>query len=551
MIRSKFAGQICLAIISFSSTVSYAQDGNLGDEQINVVKPYQPTLSDAFKISDIPGRDTSVVFIPQMKYETDKVNYPTTYTISPIKAVNIKDENIKKLYHGFIKAGYGTKNTPYAEIFYNSLRSKKLDAGIHLNHISSTGKVKDYGFPGMSESGVELYGSKFLRDHTLKGKVGYDRSVYHYYGYLDPPDQFGKSETKHSFDDVSVGFDFMSNETNKQRFRYDASLEFRNFGDNKDYTENNLLLSTHMAKEIDNGELFGDIELDVVKYDNPVDANETRNIFRINPRYRFELEPVTLTAGGNFALDINEETDILVYPFVRVDYHPIAETMSLYAELSGDLQRRTFRQLSITNPFMESPGEILNTRKKFDLKGGMVLKLDNQVLFQVEGGLKRFKNDAFYVNLPEEFPTTLVKYNVGFDENDLFYVRTEITYEQYEKTGVSLNATYFSNSPATLDKPLFRPDFILGLKGFYNIGDKIRVTTEWNYSGQQYAINYEDGGFRTVKGYIDGNLGVDYLYSKVLSVFLNFNNITASKYSRWYNYPSYRFMAMAGLSYSF
>ncbi|MDQ3051704.1 MAG: hypothetical protein M3Q95_12515, partial [Bacteroidota bacterium] len=61
------------------------QQGNLGDEQINVVKAYQPTLSDAFKISDVPERDTAVSYTPDMKYTVDQVQHQTVYTITPIK----------------------------------------------------------------------------------------------------------------------------------------------------------------------------------------------------------------------------------------------------------------------------------------------------------------------------------------------------------------------------------------------------------------------------------------------------------------------------------
>jgi outer membrane cobalamin receptor len=57
--------------------------------------------------------------------------------------------------------------------------------------------------------------------------------------------------------------------------------------------------------------------------------------------------------------------------------------------------------------------------------------------------------------------------------------------------------------------------------------------------------------FGTLDGYLDLNLGVDYRISKVLSTFVQINNATASKYSRWYNYPSYRLGVFAGLSYSF
>lgn len=87
-------------------------------------------------MSDTPGRDTAVAYTPDLSYDIKQVQYPTVYTISPIKPVKIKDENIKKLYSRFAKGGYRTKNTPYIELFYNSLRSKTFDAGVHLSHIS-------------------------------------------------------------------------------------------------------------------------------------------------------------------------------------------------------------------------------------------------------------------------------------------------------------------------------------------------------------------------------------------------------------------------------
>ena len=223
-----------LAAVLTVPLASVAQQGNLGDEQINVVKPYQPTLSDAFKISDIPTRDTAVSYTPDLTYQVSPTRYETVYTISPIKPVKIKDENIKELYRGFIKGGYGTKNTPYIEAFYNSLRSKDFDAGVHVSHISSTGKIKDYGYPGMSETGVQLFGKKFFDNTQLEGKLGYNRSVYHYYGYNDPPDIFSKSETKHSFDYIDGDFAFRSSNKDEDDFRFMGGVSFHGISDNKD-----------------------------------------------------------------------------------------------------------------------------------------------------------------------------------------------------------------------------------------------------------------------------------------------------------------------------
>jgi len=54
-----------------------------------------------------------------------------------------------------------------------------------------------------------------------------------------------------------------------------------------------------------------------------------------------------------------------------------------------------------------------------------------------------------------------------------------------------------------------------------------------------------------IKGMADLNLGLEYRYTKVLSGFLNFNNLLGQRYYKWYNYPSYKFNMMLGVTYSF
>ena len=52
-----------------------------------------------------------------------------------------------------------------------------------------------------------------------------------------------------------------------------------------------------------------------------------------------------------------------------------------------------------------------------------------------------------------------------------------------------------------------------------------------------------------MKGIVDINLGAEYRYSKMLSFFVNFNNIANTRYYRWEKYPSQRFNLMAGLTF--
>ena len=54
---------------------------------------------------------------------------------------------------------------------------------------------------------------------------------------------------------------------------------------------------------------------------------------------------------------------------------------------------------------------------------------------------------------------------------------------------------------------------------------------------------------KLLTGIVDANLGAEYRYSKMLSFFVNINNIANTRYYRWEKYPNQRFNLMAGLTF--
>ena len=74
--------------------------------------------------------------------------------------------------------------------------------------------------------------------------------------------------------------------------------------------------------------------------------------------------------------------------------------------------------------------------------------------------------------------------------------------------------------------------------------------------GTQWALSktYENSTTivtesKLLKGIVDCNLGAEYRYSKMLSFFVNFNNIANMRYVRWEKYPTQRFNMMLGLTF--
>ena len=54
-----FQRKIAIAVVFLITQLSFAQkkDENIGTEVVNVVKPYTPTISDAFKVKETPTID--------------------------------------------------------------------------------------------------------------------------------------------------------------------------------------------------------------------------------------------------------------------------------------------------------------------------------------------------------------------------------------------------------------------------------------------------------------------------------------------------------------
>ena len=73
-----------LAALMLLAQTSYGQK-DLGDEQIDVVKAYQPMLSDAYKISDVPASDTMVNYVPDMTYALTRCVSPPFTPSHPSK----------------------------------------------------------------------------------------------------------------------------------------------------------------------------------------------------------------------------------------------------------------------------------------------------------------------------------------------------------------------------------------------------------------------------------------------------------------------------------
>lgn len=539
-------------LIAILPLVLHAQNDLSND--ITVVKGYKPVLAEARKITSTPSADTASVSIPKLNYAIEPQPLAPSYAISPIKAVKIKDENIKKLYRGYLTAGYGFQNTFYGDLYYNALRSKEFNAGFHAKHLSSTGTISDYGFPGNSDNLVEAFGEKFLEKGSVGAKVAYERNVFHYYGYNADQTVYSKDDTKHTFNDINGSVYYNSLTINKDELSTKLGLDFYNFTDNQSMKENRFAIGTTLGKNLYNGYAHGDFKFAFTKFSEPLrDYNRSRLTFF--PKYDFDYEPWKFTAGLNLEMEGETTTAFHFYPYLRFDYTLAEKAVLVYGEFTGFIADHNFRESSKINPFMEDTLYFQNTNNVYNFKFGTNITIDNMMHLNAFVNFAKLKDELFFVN--NYTGISPVTFQPIYSDASLANVHGEFGYENNTKFNLWLKADYFGYTK--LDSAVVKPwavsPFQFTLSVNYNLSDKIILKTDWfirsesNY--QTYDANGVANGFGKIKPWGDINIAAEYRYSKLLSFYVNLNNLTFNKYQRWYNYPVYRFNALAGLTYSF
>ena len=565
--------QIRILIIIFclaNTSLSVAQTKGVEDETIIVVKPYQATLSDAFKISENPMRDTTKYTIPDLKYYINPAKAETEYTVQEIKPVKIKDEAIPKLYRSYLKAGVGNYATRYGEFFFNSLRSKNFNAGIHLKHTSSQGKIKNVGSPFFSENFIKVYGDRFFSNSVLSGKLSFDRDVVNYYGYnIDIIDDttFALLKRKQRFDYFDAEISFKNNTLKKDRFDYYAGINYYFLKDRFDIKENNFILNLSGGTNIDQFYMGTRAHIDAT---NQTDKyyDYTNNIFTIHPFASTTVEALDLEAGVKFSgVSQGHGTKFKIFPEINARFKLIDNYLIVFAAVTGRIQKNSYRNLTQENLFYQ-PDFVNMENPLLTIPNSMAS--NSEVTMDFTAGLKgTFTNTTsyhFWLNYSNvnAMPLFVNKFNdlvgntfiLNYDDVSIFNIHGELGYNKLEKIRFIAKADFFNYSMTAEEHPWHKPSTEITFTANYTLADKIIVKGEVFYVGKRFAKNMVDSEFNQLspielKGYMDLNLGVDYRYTKILSFFVNFNNIGAAKYQYWNNYPVQRFNILGGLTFAF
>lgn len=566
-----------LFVIQFIPSVVAQTEEEVYNEKVVVISGYQPVLQESEKINVVPKITDTSNLSPEFNYHIHPLRIYSLFSPGEIQAARLVGEPSVKLYKSYIKAGLGTYLTPLVDLYFNSTRNASLNYSARLYHNSSWWSLADYGSNWFSNTSVDLFGKYIWDNSVLSANVFYKNDYNLYYGFSDSTlaavyptitrDDLDKSDYSQIYNYVGANVDFRTISSDK--LYYQAGLKFDNLSDYYGFNEMHLNLNG----DINYGfEWFGNdkeiLGMNVVwdMYANSFDtmypysyigntevldsSSVISNVLKIYPYFKFKLYGFDLNIG--MSMFVTTQDTFHIAPHITVFQQFLDGMFNVSLGVVGDVNRNSWQNLRIENPYVGPNGEMANTNYiKYFLETEFAvmnnLDLGLGVAYQTMENAPVFMIDDRY-ELNNVYKPVYVDYN-------LLQIGAKANYRLGENINVGLAANYYNYDLVqnqTIEEVLYKPDFDVNVTAQYVYDKKWKFSLNtillgnmkgMTFEGQQ--INYET---MPLKYGID--LRTEYQYTKALSFFAMFDNVAFQRYFYWNNYPSQKFRFLFGLTYT-
>ncbi|MDO7174079.1 TonB-dependent receptor [Mariniflexile sp. AS56] len=575
----KHIKNIILAVFTLSVTVAFSQrktNDTINTGVIDVVKPYTPTISDAFKVKEVPSIDDETTQAKKnIKYNIFSFPVASTFTPAKGKAAVVDKAKPIKLFDNYATLGVGTYTTILGEVYLNHAISRTQSVGGYVSHHSSQGGIENLVLDdNFSDSKMNINYASRLRDLAWNIEGGFQYKTYNWYGlpenYANDQAFANTLDVSHSFFGAHLGGDVSFENT----YVNSVSFLFNRFGDNQGSAENRFKFKTKVDVPINDFELATDVVVDYLGggfnrvYDADVELNYGNIQVGISPTYQLKQDDLTLNLGVSlFYMRDNEAKDskIYLYPNITATYRLVNDVLIAFGGIQGDLIQNTYQGFASENPFVSPTLFITPTDQLYNAYVGLKGKVTSNVSYNISGHYLADRSKALFINNLTSFDMLGAEdYEYGnsfgmvYDDVKTLGVAGEINVDVNRNFKLGLKAETFSYSTEDQAEAWNLPDFKGSLFLDYQINDKWFAGANLFYVGERkdlLSINDANAGYSsmvvTLGSYFDANAHVGYHVNKQLSVFAKANNMANEGYQKWQNFPVQSAQFLAGATYKF
>lgn len=569
-------------ILGFMSLVTFSQEerkqtnDTLDTDVVNVVKPYTPKISDAFKVKEIPTTDDATTTVKkEIRYNIFSIPVASTFTPAKGKAADVEKAKKERLFANYASLGVGTYTSLLGEVYLNHAISRSESVGGYISHHSSQGGIDGVRLDDdFMDTRVNINYAQQMRDYSWNVDAGYRFQSYNWYGIpnetgLLTDALIGTISPQHRYHTFEFGGEIEF----EDRMINSGSVRFRRFADDMDSGENRFIAKTNFDVSIQDEVINTTVKIDYLggSFDKSYFGNEEVKYgnfqIGISPTYpivRDEDLTVDVGVSAYYMNDIEAgKNKFYIYPKVTASYRLVNEILISYGGIEGDLQQNSYHGFALENPFVSPTLMIQPTNQQYNAYVGLKGKLSNNMSYNIRGSYYAssdqalFKSNAFSPQSDKDY-TYNNSFGVVYDDVKTFKVFGELNVDINRNFNLGLKASYFNYSTDDEAEAWNLPDFEASLFLDYQITEKWFAGANLFYVGERVdnqliidPFNLPIDTVVSLDSYFDANAHVGYRINERWSAYVKVNNIANQDYNRWLNYPVQGIQFLAGTTYKF
>lgn len=558
------------------SSIAFGQEETVKDtlktDEVIVVKPYAPTILDAFKIKENPEIENEAVKKESISYSDFSAPVASTFTPTKGTAQSVVRQSLSKIYENFVAVGIGNYGTPYLEAFLHSSTSKSNDFGVKLKHQSSSGGIDDILVEdGYSDTALNLFYQQFERDYNWEVNGGTQLQSYNWYGL----------PTSINYDENFItGLDVKQKYLNlfaggkiafEDLFFEDGKLDFNHFSDDYGSSEIHTFVNGNFTFPLSDETLNTEATIEYLNgnFENGFNTtNELNHSFLnvgVHPSLEVLRENLAINLGVKlyYSFDLEHSTSkFYYYPNIATSLKLIDEMLIAVAGVTGDLEQNSYKNYTDKNPFVSPTLTILQTDQQYNAFLGAKGKISSTVNYNITGSYMNEKNKPLFRSnfsltdgtapvsngfeagnsftvVYDDIETIKIAAELNIDLTKEFNVGGTVEFNNYTTTNEleawnlpSISSTIFANYQAK--------NWYLG-SDLYLVGE--RKESSLPFIGVP-TVN-------TLKSYVDLNFNGGYVFSDRLTAFAKLNNVLSTNYDSFNHFEVQGFQVLTGLIYKF
>jgi len=532
---------LSIIIVFFMTCVrlDLISQGDIRVDDIKVFKEFEAKLKDFTKVDLVPVLPTFDLSSRSYQYTISgrpiKLDYEKP-SIRPLALPPIKEPVAKK---GMIRAAYGLPNVLLADLAYG-VKDGSMLSGVSFKHFSANNKQTPH---------QSFLNNKLLLNHQNAFKTGIP-----YKAYADLNVDYYNLFAVESYADTNKTFDDPKRRWTHWDLKFDIpSIPIGSIFNGQakaayQFVHNNIesayehFFSLEAKPEWNAGNGFS-LEFPLVVESALSDIHAPAGLFRFSPTMVYDKPFFTLELGGNMGFANN----YYILPAAKISLNKIFSYFDIFAGVNQDIHLNSAYLMVNENPFMRIASNNANAFISKNYFAGIRGNVEG-ALFEFAATYHQLQNLPVFVVSPFDER----QFDVIYDDGTDFSLQAEVAYKINESIAINGRIANHYYSMDNQEKAWHKPalETHVGAKTAF-LDNKLQVEGMFFFKSGIFYADPISGTAERLPVIFDFNAQAQYNIFKQTYLFLSWNNITASKYNLWYQYPAYRTVLMGGLKLTF